>query len=448
MHASVTGSEQALPSRGLGTQSLSLAASMGSAQLIVAVMYVIAARSASPERFGAMVAAIALGAVAAGFLDFGSNSFLTRELARRAIDESVAMTRLLGKVTIATVLAASALITMRFWGASTLWMAAPVGCSLVFSQAMQVHLRARAQGIRVAGLVLLDKTCALGALMALVLSGIGAVDALWLAVTLGSVVSGVGALIWRSSHPPLTRFWENPWRGTAHYGLFGVAVSAQSLDVPLTSLVGGAGAAGLYGAVNRWTAPMALLTTAYSQASLPFVASAENSREAWHRVRRTIWMPMVAALGSVIVAVTAPLVVDLLIGDQYQKSANVLSVMAVGAVFAVANQPMAVFLQSRGHERYVGYGTASVVALQLLMLIALVGSFAAMGGAWAYVIAQVLLTAVFLHGLNRFRMNESTHPPDGIGTAPRLSQNTRQLACDRAIDRPDSQPSTTDGTQD
>ena len=87
--------------RGVGTQAMALAASTGIAQILVAVIYVVAARDSAPAQYGLIVAAIALGVVAAGFLDFGTNTLWVRELATGRMSAEQFGARLLGKLLIA-----------------------------------------------------------------------------------------------------------------------------------------------------------------------------------------------------------------------------------------------------------------------------------------------------------------------------------------------------------
>jgi hypothetical protein len=121
---------------------------------------------------------------------------------------------------------------------------------------------------------------------------------------------------------------RNPWSGARNFGLAGVANSAQTLDLPLLTLVGGPVASGLYGAVSRWTQPMSLLATAFASASAPFAANAGTMRGALASLRRGLWMPVAAIVLALTVFALSPWIVDLLLGQTYEGSAAVLRIAA------------------------------------------------------------------------------------------------------------------------
>ncbi len=86
-------------------QAVLLAGATGLSQVLVAVLYLFAARGVGPGAFGSVVSAVALGTAAAGFIDFGTNNHWTRELARQAIGRDVSATRLFSKIAITIALA-------------------------------------------------------------------------------------------------------------------------------------------------------------------------------------------------------------------------------------------------------------------------------------------------------------------------------------------------------
>ncbi|MBG6237083.1 O-antigen/teichoic acid export membrane protein [Mycetocola sp. CAN_C7] len=382
------------PRRGLGTQAILLAASTGIAQIITAFLFILAARSADPAVFGQAVAAIALGTSLVGFVDFGTNGLWVRELARGTIDRGDFSSRFASKIVIAAV--ASGMFTV---GAVVLlpegsyWMAGPVALALLLNQSVQVPLRAMARAELVSFSVLADRICAAAVMALLYLFGADPYAVLWLAICAGSVAAAVmGWILTPKEHRPrvLTRLSINPWRGAGYYGLGSVAVGAQTLDLPILAMSGGSVAAGLYGAVNRWTQPMGLLVSAFASASAPFVARAKTWHEAWGLIKRAIWLPLAALLSCVLVAIFAPQIVELLIGSEYEGSAEVLRFLALGTIPAILNQPLAVFLQSMGHDKPVAFVTMTSVALQLAFVVFFGAMFGAAGAAIGFGVVQLL----------------------------------------------------------
>lgn len=383
--------------RGVGAQAVLLAGATGIAQLIVALVYIAAARSTDPENFGPVVTAIALGTAAVGFIDLGTNSFWVREIARNQLSPEEFSLRGSGKLALAAILAILWLICCRlFFEDSSYWMAGPVFLALLLNQTTQVALRGMARAELVAWSILTDRLVVAIVLASLSAAGANAAQSLWLALTAGSVTAAVmGWLVTPAlSRPRLRlRLRTNPWKGSGFYGLNSIAISGQGLDILIIGAVGGHAAAGLYGAVNRWTQPMTLLASAFASASVPFVAHSGTWKLAWPHVRKGIWLLGVAIAVCLGVAIGATWIVDLLLGPRYAESAIVLKVLALGTIPAILNQPLAVFLQSLGQDRIVSFITLGSVVCQLALVAFIASMFGALGAALGFAAVQVLILA-------------------------------------------------------
>lgn len=387
------------PKRGVGTQAVFLAMSTGLAQVLVAVIYLFAARGSEPKELGLAIAAIALGTSAAGFIDFGTNSHWVREIARGRMDLIELGRRLGGKLAIASALGALwAAVTIAYAPSSHLWVAAPIMLALLANQTLQVPLRGVARGELVAIVIVADRAVAFLIFFALTLFGADPTTVLWIALTGGSLAAAVvgWALAAKDHRPmPAIHFKTNPWTDSGYFGVAGLANSAQALDLPLLSLVGGATSAGLYGAVSRWTQPMSLLATAFSSASAPFVARSRNILLAWEHLRRGLWMPLSAIGLSLFVFFCAPWIVPLLLGDSYVGSVDVLRILALVSIPSIICQPVVVALQALGRDRYVAFAMSGAVVLQLGLVAILGGVLGAFGAAIASLAVQVVLLIVF-----------------------------------------------------
>ncbi|TFD17437.1 hypothetical protein E3T26_02080 [Cryobacterium sp. TMT1-21] len=383
--------------RSVGAQAVMLAGATGIAQLIVALVYIAAARSATPADFGWVVSAIALGTVAVGFVDFGTNSFWVREIARNQLPLNEFSRRGSGKLMAATILAALWLLfSVPVLQGTSYWMAAPVFLSLLLNQTAQVSLRGMARGELVAWSILADRIVVAIVLAIVSATGANAAQFLWLALTAGSVVAaGMGWWMTPAHSRPGPRLWRrtNPWKGSGYYGLSTVAISAQGIDVMIIGGFGGPAAAGLYGAVNRWTQPMSLLAGAFSSASVPFVAHSQTWRLAWPHLRSGIWLLGVAVSICIGVAIGAPWIVEMLIGPRYAGAAPVLQVLALGTIPAIFNQPLSGFLQSLGHDRIVSLITVAAVVFQLALVALSARFLGALGAAIAFSVLQILILA-------------------------------------------------------
>lgn len=381
--------------RSIGGQAVALATTTGIAQVVMALLYIYTARASSPADFGLIVSAVAIGTTAVGILDFGTNSYWTRELASKRLSSSTLGHRLASKFLYAAVaLCVGAGIGALVLPTSSLWVAGPIALSATLSQSSQVPLRGLGRGDLVALATLAEKLATALVFFILVAFHLSPILALWISLAVGSLSSAW--ICWRliptEDRPRLIlRRSTNPWASARHYGIANVAVTAQALDIPALTLFGGAGASGIYAAVSRWTQPMGLLASAFSAASAPHIARAHSAAEAWRTARKSIWL-LGAAIGlSIFTAVFAPVLVDVLIGQKYSGSADVLRILALSTVLSIANQPLFVFLQSRGLDRPIALITVLSVLMQLALVFLLAPHIHAQGAAIAAVSTQFVL---------------------------------------------------------
>jgi O-antigen/teichoic acid export membrane protein len=379
----------------IGVQAIALAGSTGIAQAISAVIYLFTARSAAPSEFGLVVTAVAIGSTAVGFLDFGTNSYWVRELASNRLNSSVLGQRLASKLLYSAAVFGGWTAAMAFFlPSSSLWMAGPVGMSVVLSQSFQVPLRGLGRGDLAAVATLADKTVAGAVFFALLSTGAAATSALWVCLSVGGLSS---ALLCRQLTPQpsravlVLRRATNPWSSSGHYGIASVAITAQSLDIPALTVFGGASAVGIYAAVSRWTQPLGLLAGAFSSASAPHIAKAHSARDAWDTARKSIWLLGVAIGLCLVTAILAPLIVETLIGTNYAGSADVLRILAISTVVGIANQPLYVFLQARGFDKPIALITVATVIIHLSLVALLSSNIHALGAAVASLCTQTVL---------------------------------------------------------
>ncbi|MDG4801824.1 hypothetical protein [Micromonospora sp. WMMD980] len=381
--------------RGLAAQTVVLIVAGAGSQALYVVLVALVAGRAGPAAFGMAAGAMGVGGTLVGVVDYGFNAFSVRELAAGRISRQIYWNRLRVLFAVTIGVALVIVITGVAIGRSDLGlMAALVLLSRTAVNGVAVPLRAARRVVKVAVVFLLERLAALTLAMALLAtSTVSAVTVLWWALAAGGLVAvTTGVFV---GDPPRPRWMRtglaDPWRATGGYGRFSLAVSATSLDVTLLAATGGSTQAGIYSAVSRWTQPVQFFAQAYSSAAAPAIAQASSSRAAWDAVRRSLWLLGGAVVSCAALVALAPAAVSLVLGDTYRQSAGVLTVLAIGAAVVVVNQPLATFLQSRGHEKVVGTCTVGTVALQLAGVWLTAG---ARGAAWAYGVAQLALTAL------------------------------------------------------
>jgi O-antigen/teichoic acid export membrane protein len=372
-----------------------MAVGAAASQGIVAVIYIFAARSSEPSSYGLVVAAIALGMALSGFVDFGTNNLWVRELASGRLELDEVSGRAGGKLVLVAGGSTVAVVLVAFLNPT--YIGAPlILFAVVALQTSLVPLRAEKKGITVALLLIAERVAAAVVFGLAWIFGADLLSALVPSLVLGSLMAAVGASLLVVSKPRFAarpRLGVNPWTGARHYGISTAATAAQQLDVPLLSLVAGPAAAGVYGAVNRWTQPIGLAATAFSSAAAPFVAGARSWGEAVRVVLRSAWMLGVAVLGALAIIITAPWLVVWLLGDAYTGAAPLLQLLALGTIPAILNQPLATALQARRHDRVVALLVAFAVALQLFLVAVLGASFGALAAGVAFCALQFSLLA-------------------------------------------------------
>jgi O-antigen/teichoic acid export membrane protein len=382
------------PRRGIGAQALLMAVATGLSQLATAAMYILAARHSRPADFGIVVASIAAGLTVTGLADFGSNTYWIREIARGQRTGRSLSARVTAKMLVAALAAAMIAVVVLFVAPGTAyWCTGLVGLGTLAGMTWRVPLAGTGRADLMAIPVLVERFSGLLLLVVLDAMGVSASSALWIALLLGSLLSAVVAHLLT---PKPQRFAfalsraENPWSGARSYGLFTVVVSAQTLDVTLLSALGSPTAAGTYGAVSRWTQPISLITNAFASSAAPFIAHSGDIGRAWRQIRRAMWLPVAAIAGSVVLAVAAPWVIRILLGDEYAGSAPVLRLLALASAPAVVNQVCAVALQSLGHDRAVARILVGTALVELSLVCALASPLGALGAAIALTIVHCL----------------------------------------------------------
>lgn len=380
---------------GASVQAALLVAATAASQLLVAFSYILVAREVPPDSFGQVAAAIALGTAMVGIADFGANSLWVRALSSGELSLATAGHRAFWKVAVAVALAtATGLITVLSGASPVMLAIGPVFVSATVAQLLQVQLRATARNDLVSYAIAASRGAGFLSLVSLTGLGMDPTNALWVSLTGGSVLEAT--LYWflapRSQRLVIRSLTPtNPWSGSTYFGVYAIANSAQSFDIPLLSWSGGSTAAGSYSAVSRWTQPLGLAAGAFTTAAAPYVASASSFRAAWSRVRGALWLLGIALILCVAAFAFAPQIVPILLGDSYEDSVPVLQIMALGTLPALLNQPLAVFSQMRGSDRPVGIATAIAVAVRLTLVGILGLGLGSVGGAWAYLATQALL---------------------------------------------------------
>jgi len=351
-----------------------------------------------PADFGVIATAMALGAVGAGVLDFGSNSYWIRELAsgrltRDQLSPRVATRFLLAFAAAITITLVASLTDSRFIATGILLLSTTAVTVLL------VPLRAARRAELVGILTATNRAVSIGSYFVLRFFSVDAGQALWISIALGdlSLIAYVG--IRQRSHLGFgPRRLSNPWVGAKWYSLSTLSVSAQQLDLPILTACAGAGAAGIYGGVARWVQPMMLATGSFTAAIAPFLAAQADLRAARSQVLRASWILIVTILISVGVILIAPWLVHTLLGPEYVGATAVLRWLAAAMTLNAIAQPLLAALMSRQFDHVAAVIMLAAVTMQLATVAALaptLGAVSAGVGMFASQSLQIALAVSF-----------------------------------------------------
>lgn len=390
-----------------GVQTIMLAMATGLSQVITALISILVARDVTTSALGLATVAMSMAMMLVGVLDFGSNQLWLRDFARDQTLRDEMSDRLMGKLAVTGAVAAVALAVFLLVPGLSLWWSAPIyGFWMQVEQTVQVPLRARGKVPTVALSMFVNRLVALVAVVGLGMLGMGAMR-LVLALALGSLAACVqlwfaGARQDMALH--LRR--KSPWKGAQHFGVYTLSNNLQALDAPLLGIMATNSAVGLYGAVNRWTAPITLLGSAFSSASVPHVAAAGSLIRGWRAIKKSAVLLVGALVATALTALLAKPVVHLLLGPGYDGAAPVLQILAVAMGVVIFNQPAAMLLQSTGHERAVSLALPVSLAIQLGAIVLLAPHFGAVGASLAMLLAQLTMAAFLAFTLMRVLRHE------------------------------------------
>jgi O-antigen/teichoic acid export membrane protein len=384
-----------------GTANVAIASAVG--QAVTAAGFLFLARRTESTQLGVFGAGYALSTFAAAAIDFGSSTAETRRLAtakhldgfgrwmvrRTAI--SIIPTSAVWLVLAVTTKSLVGWIGVSLLALQTLSMVAAAG---VLAATRAIRSPAEASWLVAAGnvLFLVGSISPIGAPLTSAAAGAAAS---WLLTGLMAIRllrrSGFGEWLGKS------RDVANPWAGASGFGVFALAANASALLVPIAAATAGGYEAGQLAAVNRWVQPAMLLPLSYSAYMFP-KWSREPSFDLVARSLRKAWPLLAASFAAVFaLAVAAPFLVDLLIGEAYGGAVAVLRLLSLATLPAIIVQPLNSALQAQGDEKFVA--ALGVISAGLMLLIAALLSQRL--GATAAAIASGLAAAVTLLALAR-----------------------------------------------
>jgi O-antigen/teichoic acid export membrane protein len=387
----------------------SLAISFGSNALAsvlgsVAVILVIA--SLSPHGWGVAAAVLGAGQFTGALLSFGSQTERVRRYSRMPRPEMLAAARADSTSRLIVVLALGVLVVVTafvsFEVAGALMAAAGVFASLGATN----HLIASKRYFAAGGLQILEKSLALGAVIALI--GFGGMTPLLLAPLMGA--SGVLAAVvsyvaLRPNHGSvrdgmrLERI-SGIWRNSFFLGIASVMPSALLLDVTIVLAFSDATSAGLFAVATKVTAPLSIVASAVVAVMLPILAASTERRLRAPRGREVAGLGLVG-LGLAVVFVSADLWVPFVFGAEYAGAAWPVRLYVLNVAVVLLTRALMTVLQAWDDERYASFLVSGQVALALVGLAVGASLGGAVGASLSALVTNVGLGVLLLLRVRR-----------------------------------------------
>lgn len=406
----------------IGRNALQLALGLGLSQVLVAVIYLFAARSGEPSQFGEVVLLISVAMVINALIDWGGTAHALRQYASGQLSERALGCWMRGRLVwgcaAGVLLVAGASAVTQAPNATLAQLGVLVPAALLPGPATIPWRKERRFGLVSINSVVARIPCA-GVAAGGAAAGMPVYS--WLPGLL-AVSMAIEGFVAAASRNLLMRrgvTW-NPWQGTLRLGSSSAVLSLQGLDIPIVGGAAGAEAAGTYGAVNRWTAPIGLMATAFSQSAFPAMAAASNGRQALRALRRGVPFLLLAAVGVALVVLLAGPMADLLLGQAYAGSADVLRVLALAVLVSMVNQPLYAYLIARYRDALALRSVSIALGAQLCCTWVLALQMGSVGGALGFMLGQTILLALLAMGVANSSDDGQVHVEEVVRGEPAL----------------------------
>lgn len=354
--------------------------------------------------YGRYVAVFALVTIVAGVTEAGTANVGVRELATRPDDEHE---RVLGdlqgvRLALTTV---GALLAFAFAAAAGFDVggAALAGAGMlvtVFALTAWIPLQARLELARVAAFELARQALTVLVLLALVAGGAGVAVLLGAQVPVGIALAVAGIVVTRRSLRP--RFDVAAWRALLADTLPYAAATAiglvySSSVVLVMGLTASAAETGLYGAAARIFTVLGGVAGILIGSVFPILARrGRDDRDRLQTgVHRLFDVFLTAATGlALVTAAGAPVAIDVIAGDEYERAVPVLRILAPAVVASFLLALAAFALLALNRQRWLIVINASGLAVAIALAIPLTNAHGAEGGALATVIGESLIAVL------------------------------------------------------
>lgn len=380
-------------------QFVLLLGSRVTASLLQAVLFAVLARSVTPAVFGLVAAVTGVVGVLLVGTGAGMATLVSRAHARGHDDEVASAVRLTWVTGVLT--AGACALALGGWSvlgtapAALVLVAAALTVERTTDAALNVPI---ADGrVLVSGWPVLTRRVVA---VALLLAGLAAgLDALW-TYAVALLVGALVAQLMTRRVVPLPGAATVPWRelvrSGAPYMWNTLAAQSRTLDAAVVAAVLTPAAAGAYAAASKLVQPVLLVPQTIASLVLPRAARVDAA--ASRRMVRPLLLAGVASLVVVVpLALVAPWLLGLVMGEQYVGSADTFRALLVGMPFVALSAPLAAILQGQDRARLaatIGLVFAVVLLAGVAVGAVLAGPVGAAAGLSASFVARSVVLVV------------------------------------------------------
>jgi O-antigen/teichoic acid export membrane protein len=376
---------------------------------------------------GRYVTVTSLALIAGGLVDFGLTGIGVRELAVLPADERARMMRnllglriLLSLIGVAGAFAFAAAVDYpRAMVTGTLL----AGLGFAAAAAQGTLVSVLTVELRLGLVTLLDllrQVVFVAAIVALVLADAGLLPFLAASLPAGLLVLGVTIVLVRSRFEVRPTYEREVWRKLLRDILPFAAATALAaiyfrVSMVLLSLVSSAEQTGYFGASFRVIEALLAIPTLLVTAAFPIFARAARDDRARlaYAVQRLIDATLLAGGWIVLMLVVgAPLIVDVVAGEDFAPSVDVLRLQAAALLVTFAGAPLGYALLSLRRHRELLMITSGALLLNCILVPLLANAHGARGAAIATLAAELALTGSALVILAR--IDRSLSPSLGV----------------------------------
>jgi O-antigen/teichoic acid export membrane protein len=378
------------------------AVTQGWQMLMALVLFKTAAVGLGEAGFGVYTLSMTLMYFVLLFDDFGINTLITRDIARRPGESRAVFARAAGAKLLLVPISLAFLAAYCVWTrprAETLtviWIVALYGFSSSFTQLVFAVFRGHERMQYETLTVLAEKTISTVLCAAAVRAGLGLVPfslgfALAGAVSLGLSI----AVLRRRFHPagirPDVREGLRLFREALPFGLaLFVTYSYGQLAVPILERMRGLAVVGLYGTAQKLMSFTNLIPMIFATAFFPRLSAVASDRRETSRVF-TLGLKYIVMLAVPLVPgvlFTGRRLILLLADDRYAAAVPALNVLAFAAALNFFNVFLASLYNAVNRQRlFLAFETGALVC-NVVFNVLLIGRYSFMGAAWTTLITE------------------------------------------------------------